>query len=133
MLVVLEGKREDVVCTSAGKGNNFVCRRRGKGTRLFVDVQGKGRDSIFILFPEHLQTILFPSLYIYKQSCSLSLHNYKQTCSLFPPELRARSTTFLKLNFKCLFLSAKSSSLKTENEEMFYFFPSFTPLHIVLD
>jgi hypothetical protein len=36
----------------------------------------KGRDSIFILFPEHLQTILFPSLYNYKQSCSLSLYNY---------------------------------------------------------
>jgi hypothetical protein len=68
-----------------GKGMKFVCRSRGKGTRLFVDVQGKGRKMNLFLFPEHLQTILFPSLYIYKQSCSttnkhvpFSLKNYDQ-------------------------------------------------------
>ena len=77
------------------KGRSLFVLLQGKGTTLFVDVQGKGRDSIFILFPEHLQTILLPSLYIYKQTCSLSLHNYKQTCSLFSQELRTRSTRFL--------------------------------------
>ena len=45
-------------------------------------------------FPLHLRAKLFPSPYIYEQSCSLSLQNYEQTCSSFPADLRARSTRF---------------------------------------
>jgi hypothetical protein len=76
------------------KGRSLFVLLQGKGTRLFVDVQVKGRDSIFFLFPGHIQTILFPSLYILTKQFPC-LHNYKQTCFLFPQELRTRSTRFL--------------------------------------
>ena len=117
-----------------GKGRSLFLLLHGKGTalfidlegiRLFVDVQGKGRDMIFFLFPEHLQTILFPSLYIYKQSCSLSLHNYKQTCSLFPQELRTRSTRFLLWGLISFYLKPKN---KNEVGGYFSFIPLFHPL-----
>ena len=68
---------------------------------------------------------LFPSLYIYKQSCSLSLYNYKQTSSLFPQELRARSTRFLIWGLISLYWKHKNQN---ERMGLFSFIPLFHPL-----
>ena len=90
----------------AGKGNSFVCR--GKRKRLFVVVQGKGRKLNLFLFPEHLQTILFPSLYIYKQSCSLYLPKYKQTSLFFPSRITSKEYKILSLGAYIFYIRMKN-------------------------
>ena len=58
-LVVLRGKGNTSVCSSAGKWYNFVC---GIETRSFVVEQGKERTSSLYLYLDLIQTILFLSL-----------------------------------------------------------------------
>ena len=94
--------------------------------KLFVALQGKWKK--LFRFLQLLRAKLFPSPYIYEQTCSFSLQNYEQTCSL--------SLQIYEQGVQEYFQGAYFSLLEPQMQksiiwDVLVFAPSFTPLNIV--
>ena len=94
--------------------------------KLFVALQGKWKK--LFRFLQLLRAKLFPSPYIYEQTCSFSLQNYEQTCSLSLQIYEQGVQDFKIFNFGGLFLLTEASNEKEYNMGCLSFCPLFHPL-----
>ena len=94
--------------------------------KLFVALKGKWKK--LFRFLQLLRAKLFPSPYIYEQTCSFSLQNYEQTCSLsLQIYEQGVQEYFQGAYFSLLEPPMKKSTIRN----VLVFAPSFTPLNIV--
>ena len=94
--------------------------------KLFVALQGKWKK--LFRFLQLLRAKLFPSPYIYEQTCSFSLQNYEQTCSLSLQNYEQGVQDFKIFNFRGLFLLTGAPNEKEYNMGCLSFCPLFHPL-----
>ena len=94
--------------------------------KLFVALQGKWKK--LFRFLQLLRAKLFPSPYIYEQTCSFSLQNYEQTCSLSLQNYEQGVQDFKNFNFGGLFLLTGAPNEKEYNMGCHSFCPLFHPL-----